>query len=198
MFTKIKSYLSNVCPIMFFSKIMAMLIVAISTSDLMYVFAAGSPDLSWDGIKASVMQWIFGLMAASATVIAGYIASVAKTLVGYIYDAIRARIANTVLLEVIEDIKTFVINRVDRIQVMVEESLKNDGKIDEKEFQAIIDDTTNAAIAVWGDKKVAYIGKYKEKAIEWVKAYVERYVREVVERFRRTESNGNNSVSKSN
>ncbi len=197
MFNKIKSYFSKTCPILFFSKIMAVLIFMVATSDFMFAFA-NSGDFSWEGLKASVMQWVLGLVAASATVIAGYIASVAKTLVGYVYDAIRARIANTVLLEVVEDIKTFVINRIDRIKVMVEESLKNDGKIDDKELQAIIDDTTNHAIAVWGDKKVAYIGKYKEKAIEWVKAYVERYVREVVERFRRPESNGNNSISEPN
>jgi len=186
----------EICPILVFSKVMAFIIVCLASVNIVSVYAAG--PINMDSIKASLIEWILGLVAASATVIAGYVASALKTAIKYFYDAVRAKIANTVIGEIIDDIDTFANNSVDIFEAKLGAALANDGKIDQKEINEIVDAMYNNAVAVWGTKKIDYLGKYKENAIAWVKAKFEEKVREWIEGFRWTKSRSNIVSSQSN
>lgn len=185
------------CPILFFSKVMAFLIVGLSTANLV-IANAGTSAFDLASIKASLIQWVLGLIAASATVIAGYVASAFKTAIKYGYDFIRARIANTVIGEIVDDIDTFANNSVDIFEAKLSVALANDGKVDQKEMNEIIDALYDNAVAIWGVKKVEYLGKYKANAIAWIKAKFEEKVREWVEGFRWSQLKSNLSTAESN
>lgn len=199
---KIRSYFKDFCPIFFFSKFIAIVIILAATSDLVVALAGGpvldANALSADNIKNSIIQWLLGLVAASATVIAGYLASIIKKAIDYTYDLIRAKIANTVLAELVEDLYTFAVNQNDKLKVLFETSLKNDGKIDKDELQAMVQCVYDNAVAVWGEKKIEYIAKYRPQAKEWLKAKIEEIVRRLVEQFRWNESGLNTATAESN
>jgi len=173
----------NFCPIILFSKLMAFFIVALSTANLV-VASAAVPALNAESIKISIMEWLFGIVAASATIIAGYIASAMKRAIEYTYDLVRARIANTILQELVDDLKTFAFNEIELFREKFEAALKNDGKVDQKELQELVQVLYDKAVSVWGENKIAYIAKFRPKATEWVKSKIEEIIRGLIESFR--------------
>lgn len=197
MFNKITGYLSKVDPILFFSKVMAGLIVIASTTNFAIVNAAAT-SFDMESIKASIVQWLLGLVAASATVIAGYIAAAIKMAVKYAYDFIRARIANTIIGEMIDDMNTLANNSVDIFEEKLGKALANDGKVDQKEINEIVDALHNKFIEIYGIEKVKYLEKYRPQAILWIKSKFEELVRQWIESFRWSKLRSNNNAPESN
>jgi len=199
MFNKITGYLSKVDPILFFSKAMAGLIVIASTAQFAMVNATQAfPAIDYESLKASLIQWILGLVAASATVIAGYVAAAIKMAVKYAYDFIRARIANTIIGEMIDDMNTLANNSTDIFEDKLGKALANDGKVDQKEINEIVDALHNKFVEIYGIEKVKYLEKYRPQAILWIKSKFEELVRQWVESFRWSKLRRNNSIVESN
>lgn len=199
MFSKIKVYFSSVDPILFFSKLMAGLIVIASTANFAIVNATQSlPALNYESLKASLIQWILGLVAASGTIIAGYIASMLKTVIKHVYDVIRAYIANTIIGEMLDDMKTLADNEVDIFETKLGEALKNDGKVDQAEINGIVDALHDKFVVIYGEGKIKWLEKYRPQATVWIKSKFETLVRKWVESFRWSKLSGNNSTTEPN
>lgn len=185
MFTKIKSYFSNF-NVLSFAKFMSIVIILIASINLVIAYAGGPQlaDLTWDNVKASLLEFLVGLFFSSLTIIVGYAVNLLRYGVTHLYDVIRTYIANTQILEVLADLKDFCMGEIDIIENMVMVALKNDNKIDDKELNEIAQKVVEKAMAVWGEKKITYLAKYRPMLKEWLLVKAKAIIRELVESFR--------------
>jgi len=183
-----KKFLENFT-ILSFAKFMALVLVLMATSNLVFAFASDPlVGLTWENIKASAMQWLVGVFMASLTVIIGYVANLVRYAITHAYDAVRTYIANTQILEVIADLKDFCLNETSTVEAMAKKALENDNKIDDKELNEIAQKIVSDATATWGEKKVTYLTKYRPMLKEWLTVKAKAIIQGMIDSFRARQS----------
>lgn len=184
--------------ILTFSKVMAFILITLATSNLMFAVAAdvATIGLSWESIRTSIIQWLIGVLAASLTIIVGYVANLIRHGVTHLYDMIRTYIANTQILEVITDLKDFCLNETTAVEAMAQKALQTNNDIDDKELQEIAQKVVSDAVAMWGEKKITYLEKYRPMVKEWLTLKAKAFIQEIIDRFRTRQSETNIVVNK--
>lgn len=176
--------------ILTFAKVMAFILITLATSNLMFAVAADvvTTGFSWESIKNSAIQWLIGVFMASFTVIVGYVANLIRYGITHLYDVIRTYIANTQILEVVADLKDFCLGETTSIENMAKKALENDNKIDDKELNEIAQKVVADAMAVWGEKKIIYLEKYRPMVKEWLTVKAKAIIQNMVNSFRTRQS----------
>lgn len=176
--------------ILTFAKVMAFILITLAISNLMFAVAAdvAVTGFSWESLKASAIEWLIGVFMASLTIIIGYVANLLRYGIAHLYDVIRTYIANTQILEVLADLKDFCLGETSTVEDMAKKALVNDNKIDDKELNEIVQKVVADAIKVWGDKKVAYLEKYRPMVKEWLTVKAKAIIQGMVDSFRARQS----------
>lgn len=192
-----KKFIENFS-ILSFAKVMAFIIIALTTSNLMFAVAADvvNTGFNWDSLKTQVLQWAIGVFLSCLTIIVGYVANLLRYGITHLYDVIRTYIANTQILEVLSDLKDFCLNETNTVETMAQKALVNDNKIDDKEMNEIVQKVVSDAIAMWGEKKVAYLTKYRPMLREWLTLKAKGFIQGMIDSFRARQSQTDTATAK--
>jgi hypothetical protein len=176
--------------ILMFAKVMSFLIIFITTMNFAICLAADASTngISWNSVKASAMQWVLGILAASLTTIVGYAATLLKDGIKHLFNLIRTYSANTRLQEMLDDLEAFCLNETATIETMTQEALKTNNDVDSKELQAICEKVVNDAKAMWGEETLRWAEVYRPMLNEWLLSRAKAIVRGIIDRFRSRQS----------
>lgn len=176
--------------ILTFSKIMAVFIIMLATSNFILAFAAdaATTGFTWESVKGQVLQWIIGVFAASLTVIAGYVANLIRYAIKYIFDLIRTYIANTRLSEMLTDLETFCTNETTTVENLVKEALKTNNDVNDEELNTIAKKVAEDAKVAFGAERVKWAEQYRPEFVAWLTSHAKNYIRKIIDSFRARQS----------